>query len=530
MKGKRLLGIWMALLLAGAGLAKAENGQGLILSSGIPVDALHFYEAAHPEEPLEFADPLTADDLARYITTQDASIDIFVVKADYNFTQLKRKGYAAPLDASQALTASLAEMDESIAQVLLDENGALVAWPHELSIWEYGINEGYWEMFWPDRPLPKTFGEVLDAWIDWERNLAQDYPGVGFMNWEFDYAYLLETFMNLYVMQHDAEGSVDFDSPELKSVLQKLQEIYEIRLAKGRSTSPDEPDTQLMVQSETGPGYIFYVTTYIAMSDRNPTPNQTPDSYLYGVPKNSITELPLVFEEETVPYTNARMYVFVVNPYSTKIDAAIRFLECMAQVEANSRLYYAIHPGENEPYPRANYEQIRDSYTQQKAEYEEAIQQAKNGLSADEIGTWLEETRFDSSIYITVATLKYLKQGGRITPAAAAIGTLLRLKPVLQIQGEKLDAFSKARTMNQAKSTMTKAIKDDIANRFGEKINLDVIHSHNLEAAQEFRKEVLATFPDIGEINIFPLSLSVSCHIGPGSLALTCSKVHPEIW
>lgn len=160
----------------------------------------------------------------------------------------------------------------------------------------------------------------------------------------------------------------------------------------------------------------------------------------------------------------------------------------------------------------------------------EAIQQAKNGLSADEIGTWLEKNRFDSSIYITVATLKYLKQGGRITPAAAAIGTMLRLKPVLQIQGEKLDAFSKARTMTQAKSTMTKAIKDDIADRFGEKINLDVIHSHNLEAAEEFRKEVLTTFPNIGEVNIFPLSLSVSCHIGPGSLALTCSKVHPEIW
>lgn len=160
----------------------------------------------------------------------------------------------------------------------------------------------------------------------------------------------------------------------------------------------------------------------------------------------------------------------------------------------------------------------------------EAIQQAKNGLSADEIGTWLEKTRFDSSIYITVATLKYLKQGGRITPAAAALGTMLRLKPVLQIQGEKLDAFSKARTMTQAKSTITKAIKDDIADRFGEKINLDVIHSHNLESAEEFRKEVLTTFPNIGEINIFPLSLSVSCHIGPGSLALTCSKVHPEIW
>ena len=160
----------------------------------------------------------------------------------------------------------------------------------------------------------------------------------------------------------------------------------------------------------------------------------------------------------------------------------------------------------------------------------DAMKMAEDGFSAAEIKRILEEQKFNSSIYIMVDTLKYLKKGGRITPAAAALGTLLRLKPVLQIQGEKLDAFSKARTMTQAKNTMTKAIKDDIADRFGEKINLDVIHSHNLEAAEEFRKEVLTTFPNIGEVNIFPLSLSVSCHIGPGSLALTCSKVHPEIW
>lgn len=160
----------------------------------------------------------------------------------------------------------------------------------------------------------------------------------------------------------------------------------------------------------------------------------------------------------------------------------------------------------------------------------EALQQAKNGLSASEIGDWLEETRFDSSIYITVATLKYLKQGGRITPAAAAIGTVLRLKPVLQIQGEKLDAFAKARTMTQAKKIMTQAIRDDISNRFGEDIYLDVIHSHNQEAAEEFRNEALKAFPNVKEIHIFPLSLSVSCHIGPGALAFTCSKIHKEIW
>ena len=160
----------------------------------------------------------------------------------------------------------------------------------------------------------------------------------------------------------------------------------------------------------------------------------------------------------------------------------------------------------------------------------DAVELAQKGYDGAQIKKILEEDKFNSSIYIMLDTLFYLKKGGRITPAAAALGTLLKLKPVLQIQGEKLDAFSKARTMTQAKNTMTKAIKDDIADRFGEKINLDVIHSHNLEAAEEFRKEVLTTFPNIGEVNIFPLSLSVSCHIGPGSLALTCSKVHPEIW
>ena len=158
----------------------------------------------------------------------------------------------------------------------------------------------------------------------------------------------------------------------------------------------------------------------------------------------------------------------------------------------------------------------------------EAIQQAKNGLSADEIGTWLEETRFDSSIYITVATLKYLKQGGRITPAAAAIGTMLRLKPVLTIQGEKLDAFAKARTTSQGKTMMINAIKKDINERFGgmtedKHIWLQIAYTHDRAAAEQFRTEVEAEFPGY-DIHIDPLSLSVACHIGPGALALACCK------
>ena len=152
---------------------------------------------------------------------------------------------------------------------------------------------------------------------------------------------------------------------------------------------------------------------------------------------------------------------------------------------------------------------------------------AEAGKSAKEIKDILEAAKFDSSIYIMVDTLTYLKKGGRITPAAAALGTLLKLKPVLQIQGEKLDAFAKARTVKQAKNIMIEAMKSDFEKRFdsadGRNINLEMAYTHDLEAALAFKEEVQAAFPE-NEIVINPLSLSVSCHIGPGALAIACSK------
>jgi DegV family protein with EDD domain len=152
---------------------------------------------------------------------------------------------------------------------------------------------------------------------------------------------------------------------------------------------------------------------------------------------------------------------------------------------------------------------------------------AEAGYTAEQIKDKLIETKLDASIYIMLDTLYYLKKGGRITPAAAALGTLLRLKPVLQIQGEKLDAFAKARTTAQGKSIMINAIKADIENRFGGMEAGDFIiagaYTNNLEAANEWKKEVEAAFPG-HEMHMDPLSLSVGCHIGPGALAVTVSK------
>ena len=157
---------------------------------------------------------------------------------------------------------------------------------------------------------------------------------------------------------------------------------------------------------------------------------------------------------------------------------------------------------------------------------------AEKGYQASAIKEILEREKFESSIYIMVDTLAYLKKGGRITPAAAALGTLLRLKPVLQIQGEKLDAFAKARTVKQAKSMMIDAMKNDFTNRFddpeGKDMYLEMAYTHDLEAAEEFKKEVQTAFPG-SEIIMNPLSLSVSCHIGPGALAVACSKKIPEL-
>ena len=157
---------------------------------------------------------------------------------------------------------------------------------------------------------------------------------------------------------------------------------------------------------------------------------------------------------------------------------------------------------------------------------------ADKGWSAKEIKDYLEKTKFDSTIYIMVETLKYLKKGGRITPAAAALGTLLKLKPVLQIQGEKLDAFAKCRTLKAAKTTMLDAVAKDIKDRFGledhpEDYWIALAYTCSLEEALAWKEEVQKIYPD-HEIVLDPLSLSVSCHIGPGSIAITCTKKLPK--
>lgn len=167
----------------------------------------------------------------------------------------------------------------------------------------------------------------------------------------------------------------------------------------------------------------------------------------------------------------------------------------------------------------------RISVTQRNA-VQDALRLREEGKTAEEICKALMETKLDASIYIMVDTLKYLRKGGRLTPAVAALGTILRIKPVLQIQGEKLDTYAKARTTRQGVSIMLEAVKKDMEQRFGgnvEQVYFSIAHTQNEQGAEELKAALQDMYPGI-EVMINPLSLSVSCHIGPGALAVALAK------
>lgn len=159
----------------------------------------------------------------------------------------------------------------------------------------------------------------------------------------------------------------------------------------------------------------------------------------------------------------------------------------------------------------------------------DAIKLASEGFDAAQIKEKLEEDKFNSSIYICLDTLEYLKKGGRLTPAAALLGSLLKIKPVLQIQGEKLDKFATCRTIAKAKTVMIDQARKDIVERFGgtetgKGVYISVAYTYNEENAVAFVKEIKETFPDATFSFMDKLSLSVSCHIGPGALAIAITK------
>lgn len=160
----------------------------------------------------------------------------------------------------------------------------------------------------------------------------------------------------------------------------------------------------------------------------------------------------------------------------------------------------------------------------------DALNMAEKGKTGEQIKSVLESDKFESSIYITVNKLDYLKRGGRVTPAGALIANVMNLKPVLQIQGEKLDACAKCRGIKSAKEKMLEMMHKDFVNRFKDIVdsgNMSLLYSYSditRAEAEQWKKEIEKSFPGF-KVEGAPLSLSIGCHIGPGSYAIACSKI-----
>lgn len=164
----------------------------------------------------------------------------------------------------------------------------------------------------------------------------------------------------------------------------------------------------------------------------------------------------------------------------------------------------------------------------QKQSVLEAVCLAQQGWDAKTIKEFLMQHAYDASIYIAVDTLKYLKKGGRVTAAGAALGTLLNIKPILQIQGDKLDAYAKVRGMKLAQEKMLEAIENDINERFADcEVLIKGAYTCDEKTAAQWKKTIAARFPK-HKVSLDPLALSISCHIGFGSMAIVCLKAQPE--
>lgn len=160
----------------------------------------------------------------------------------------------------------------------------------------------------------------------------------------------------------------------------------------------------------------------------------------------------------------------------------------------------------------------------------DALTLRDRGKSAAEIKEYLEQSSANSSIYIAVDTMKYLKKGGRVTPAAAMIGTILKLKPILQIHGERLDKYALARGSAKAKDTLKAALKNDLDATFAKYVEqgemaISLAYTDNREEVIQLAEEIKSMYPNVPFHFCDPLSLSIACHIGPGAIGVTCTRI-----
>ncbi|MEG0494303.1 MAG: hypothetical protein RR696_13990 [Clostridia bacterium] len=316
----------------------SENPQQvqLICESGTLSDAVrNVFQAQNPDVLLtHIANAPTVEELNRMLLTGDDSIDIFEVSADYVFSEMKNKGWIAPLDDAPGIKADVAQMAPAVQAVLTDKNGKIVAFPFHISAWQYGIHRENWARVFGERNYPSSFDQLLDAWIEWESTGAEQFPEYDFVE-AFDYESWCKFIIESYVRQNDDRQMLDLTNKELLSALEKLKAINDIRTQAGRTTKEVDANVE---------GFDGYIFTKLMLE-----PLTTPDeAYVWTA---------LSFGEASVRQMDVKLEVLIVNPHSKHLEEALGFISCLTNESIDPTLYYAVHPSLMKPLENPEYEQ-----------------------------------------------------------------------------------------------------------------------------------------------------------------------------
>lgn len=375
---KKLLSALLSLLLALAFCASA-CAETLVYRGIVPWEMKNLFESSYPDITLESQwGNNTEAFLSQAMTNRDATFDVLVIGANYIYTRMLEKGLLGDLSASESLTADMQTLDPAILSMLTDADGHLRAYPASISLSQWHINEGFWRLVFGEQPIPSTMEELLTAWLTYETDYADDYPGLDFYE-NFTYNYLCEMLVREYAMQYEVPGeALDLNTPALRQAFELLAQINDARKHAGKATTPEDYENgwaEVATIVSRGSGEQI-MQQYLNLDSGL-------DPELYGVPVGNTTAMPLAFAAGDPVKINANMNVYVINPYSEHQEAALRLIECAALADSNPYVTYAIHPEWTEPVADPNYDLFMGIYLEEQASLEARLAEADPADEAD---------------------------------------------------------------------------------------------------------------------------------------------------
>lgn len=411
----------------------AEATDTLHLQGCIDQTIYESFASENPNIPVDFSyEILSPDEIVQALVTGDQTSDLYAVIVNHTFKSIVQKGYTADLSSSAVLSTDIQAMYTNIQRVITDQTGNPVAYPYMLLLSHWQVNEALWRYIFGDEPIPSTFDQFMDAMVLWENTYADEYPEINFSG-NFDHAYWVRTIVNAFAQQYgQTDSPLDLTSPILRSVLEKLEQVRDIRKKYGRNID-------FIADGEFFPfPDIFIIAGFnnVLLDPIESQPHLEENSFEDAQDGMYIDMPALVFREGAQPLVPGEMIVWFVNPYSQHKELAIRYLEHAARMENNFRVFYATHPDANEPLAYEGYAQsiqekeshrdelkalLNEADGDQRVAIENALVSVENWLSNTEKEKWIISEKAIAHYRAFAPFIRFFEDNTYITPQGSAM-------------------------------------------------------------------------------------------------------------